>query len=514
MRSTSSSLKPAAAPTAGQPRLALGDRAGLVEDDGVDRGHPLQRLGVADEDAGLGAAAGRDHDRDRRRQAERAGAGDDEHADRRDQRIGERRRRPDREPDDEGDAPRRRSPPARTRPRPGRRGPGSAPASAARSATMATIRASVVSAPVRSTRHVEAARAVDRAAGDAVARALLDRQRTRRSAATRRRRCRPSMTTPSIGHACRRAGRGGRRRPRPSRAAPPPSCRRRRLRSAVFGASLEQGANGAAAPLAGAQLEHLAEEDQRGDHRGRLEIDRHACRDGSASRRGRRRGSEDGDDAVEERRAGADRDQREHVEVAGPDRGGAAREERRAAPEHRRNRKRRTADIAGRWATGTAAGRCRRGARPCRARGRTAASGVGDPEPSRHVEELGIRPLVARRDHRLQRHAADRAAARPVADDLRMHRAGVERPRRLASPARASRTPSARGSRLSSRPAGRAWSCFSHKVSQRDAQIESHLCQAASPGCLFRGVCGRRIAVRQPDSQLAKGDRRARKTDG
>ena len=88
---------------AGELRLALGQGAGLVEDDGVDRGHAFERLGVADEDAGLGAAAGRHHDRDRRREAERAGAGDDEDADRGDQRIGERRRRADDQPDDEGE---------------------------------------------------------------------------------------------------------------------------------------------------------------------------------------------------------------------------------------------------------------------------------------------------------------------------------------------------------------------------------------------------------------------------
>ncbi len=68
-------------------RLALGQGAGLVDHQGVDLLHALQRFGVLDQDAGAGAAPDADHDRHRCRQAERARAGDDEHADRSDQRI-------------------------------------------------------------------------------------------------------------------------------------------------------------------------------------------------------------------------------------------------------------------------------------------------------------------------------------------------------------------------------------------------------------------------------------------
>ena len=49
-----------------------------------------------------------------------------------------------------------------------------------------------------------------------------------------------------------------------------------------------------------------------------------------------------------------------------------------------------------------------------------------DPEPSRHVRELGILLLFEGRPNGLERHAADRARARPAAADLRVHRAGVE----------------------------------------------------------------------------------------
>ena len=66
-------------------RLALGQRAGLVDYQRVDLFHALQRFGVLDENAGLRAAADTDHDRHRRGKAERAGAGDDENADRRNQ---------------------------------------------------------------------------------------------------------------------------------------------------------------------------------------------------------------------------------------------------------------------------------------------------------------------------------------------------------------------------------------------------------------------------------------------
>ena len=40
----------------GQPRLAFGQRAGLVDDHGIDAGHPLQRLGILDQHARLRAA--------------------------------------------------------------------------------------------------------------------------------------------------------------------------------------------------------------------------------------------------------------------------------------------------------------------------------------------------------------------------------------------------------------------------------------------------------------------------
>ena len=68
-------------------RPALGQRAGLVDDQGVDLAQVLDRGGVAEQHAIRRAAAGGDHDRHRRGQAERTGAGDDQHRHRIDQAV-------------------------------------------------------------------------------------------------------------------------------------------------------------------------------------------------------------------------------------------------------------------------------------------------------------------------------------------------------------------------------------------------------------------------------------------
>jgi len=52
---------------------------------------------------------------------------------------------------------------------------------------------------------------------------------------------------------------------------------------------------------------------------------------------------------------------------------------------------------------------------------------AADPESPRHIGELRIGPGLQARDLRLQRHAADRAAAGSDPTDLRMHWAGVDR---------------------------------------------------------------------------------------
>ena len=138
----------------GDPRLALGQRAGLVEHDRPDRAEPLERLGVAEQDAGLGALAGPDHDRGRRGQAEGAGAGDDQDGDRVEQRQVEGRRRAERRTRPRTSARRGRGRPGRSSRSRRRRGAGSAPASPGPRTTRRMILASTVPAPTRVARKV------------------------------------------------------------------------------------------------------------------------------------------------------------------------------------------------------------------------------------------------------------------------------------------------------------------------------------------------------------------------
>src|SRR6266542_1794355 len=87
----------------GERRLAGGDRAGLVQHDGVEPMGGFEGFGRADEDARLRALSGTDHNGQRSGQAQGARAGDDEHGDRGDQREGQRGRWAGDEPDREGD---------------------------------------------------------------------------------------------------------------------------------------------------------------------------------------------------------------------------------------------------------------------------------------------------------------------------------------------------------------------------------------------------------------------------
>ncbi len=66
----------------GDFRLAVGEGAGLVEDDGAEPGGGFEVLAAFDEDAGARGAGNGGHDGGRRGENERAGAGDDEHGDR------------------------------------------------------------------------------------------------------------------------------------------------------------------------------------------------------------------------------------------------------------------------------------------------------------------------------------------------------------------------------------------------------------------------------------------------
>ena len=253
----------------GEGRLAEGEGAGLVDDDGVDGGEALQRRGIAHQHAGLRAAPGGDHDRDRRGKAERARAGDDQHGHGRHQRISELRRRSEYQPSEEGD---HRDGDHRWHEIAGH-GIGKRLDRRPRALCVGDhgddlrergLGAGAIDA------HVEAAGAVQRAARHAVAGLLLHGHRL-----AGEERLIDGAASLDDGAVDRDLVAG----PHAQDIADLDRGELHRLGLAVLqhaqrglGRKVEQRANGAAGPLAGPELEHLAEQHQRDDDRGRLEI--------------------------------------------------------------------------------------------------------------------------------------------------------------------------------------------------------------------------------------------------
>ena len=220
----------------------------------------------------------------------------------------------------------------------------------------------------------------------------------------------PSSTTPSTGTFS--PGRTRSRSPTWTSSSGTSSSRpSARSRRAVFGARPSSAWMALDGLAPGPQLEHLAEQDQRRDDRGGLEVDRDVPV--MVAERGREdAGEERRDDAVDVRRAGAERDQREHVEAAvhdaRPSRGRRTASRPRGRPASRARAGSRRATARGRDARSSAGRRSSRPSRggaagPCRAR--------QIQNRRRHVHELGVRVVPGRR-HRLERHAADRADSR------------------------------------------------------------------------------------------------------
>ena len=141
---------------------------------------------------------------------------------------------------------------------------------------------------------------------------------------------------------------------------------------------------------------------------------------------GKNPGRDGRDDAVEERCADPERNQREHVGAAMNDRRPAAHEQRRAGPEDDRDRERELQPVG---PPGNPVHEIRRNHSEHRKQHHRQPEDSGDVEAPLHVDELGIRSLVERDVLRLERHAALRATARSDLPHLRMHRAGVDRPR-------------------------------------------------------------------------------------
>ncbi len=138
--------------------------------------------------------------------------------------------------------------------------------------------------------HDEAAGAVDGGAGDLVARRLLDRHRLAgdhrlvdRAVALEH----DAVDRHLLARPHPQALAGDDRFERRCRSSLPSS----RDEARALGREIEQGADRAAGLRAGAQLEHLAEQDQGGDHRRRLEIERHPARRASRNEAGKMPGA-------------------------------------------------------------------------------------------------------------------------------------------------------------------------------------------------------------------------------
>ncbi len=185
---------------------------------------------------------------------------------------------------------------------------------------------------------------------------------------------------------------------------------------------IEQRADRAGGLLTRAQLQHLTEQHQHGDNGRSLEIDRDRAVVAAKHRR-KHTGRKRRDDAEGPGHAGAERDQREHVEVAARDRLRAAHEEGPAGPQHDRRGKDELHPVGLRRRKQMPAEQVpahfQRHDRHCQQQ--------PDPEPAGHVDKLGIGTGVRGRHFRFERHAADRTRAGALLPHLRMHRAGENR---------------------------------------------------------------------------------------
>ena len=181
----------------------------------------------------------------------------------------------------------------------------------------------------------------------------------------------------------------------------------------------EQGLDRRRGLRARLQLQDLAEQGQRDDDRGRLEIHRHGAVHDEGGREDLRRHG--GDDAVDEGHARAQADQGPHVRAAVDHRLHAAHIERPAGPQ--RDRQRQDEFDPGLRARIEPA-------QPVAGHGQHRHRGgerQGPPEAVREVDQFGVLVVVERRQHRLERHPALGAVPRMVLADLRVHRAGVDR---------------------------------------------------------------------------------------
>ena len=188
-----------------------------------------------------------------------------------------------------------------------------------------------------------------------------------------------------------------------------------------LGREFEQCTDGASRGGPCAQLQHLAEQDERNDDARSLIIDwNHIAMRAESGRE--EAGGDCSDQTVEERCPHADRDQREHIIVAALQRGPSAFEKRPSGPQHDRRGE-------GELHPGGPTHGHEVQPHHLATHGKQQQRHREDPthpEAAGKVDQFGVRPLVGARLSGLQRHAADRAGAGGIATDLRMHRAGPD----------------------------------------------------------------------------------------
>ncbi len=191
-----------------------------------------------------------------------------------------------------------------------------------------------------------------------------------------------------------------------------------------FGRKAEKRLDRPRGPVTGPKLEHLPQQNQDCDDRRRFEINRnraiHLVEGGGEYLR-----EESGDNAVAPGNAGAERDKREHVEIAREQRPPSAHEKRPPRPKDN--------------------GSCEQELQPVgkllpqlhgKARQMPAhfqndnRNGQHKPNPKApcHIRKFVIGGALGGDHQGLKRHAADRAGSGALLADFRMHRAGVDGP--------------------------------------------------------------------------------------
>ena len=403
MRRSSASGTPSTGITRDHFGPAPRQRAGLVEDDGVDLLQRLERRSAAEQQPGLRATAHRDRHRHGRGEPQRTGASNDQRADGDHQRVGQPRLGADQRPDDrrdQGDADHRRHE------------PGGNPVGQRLHRRATALRFAHRADDLREQRVVtdvfgaqrECALAIDRAADQRRARRLVHRHRLS---------CQHRLVhgTAAVGddtvdwnffpgaHPQQVAG---------------PHLRQVHFHFAAVGLDarglarrqVEQCAQRSAGLLPGAQLEHLAQQYQRDDRGGRFEVQARRVAVAERVRNGRREQHREYAEAVGH--GDTQRNQGEHVETAPAQRMPAPLQQRRAAPgdDRRGQRQLQPAGAAMPQRRGQPAEHASHRQRDQRHR-----KDHGPAQPLPHVEQLRVVTGGDDGNRALERHAAVRTGA-------------------------------------------------------------------------------------------------------